>query len=84
VAEYVETTTIDIDRTVSYSNDTANYNQPTITFDPFAASGGTTNIKSITVTVTSSSGQEELEKEITLRGFSCNIGGYKLEEKDVN
>lgn len=83
-ANYIETTTIDINSTVSYSDDTTNYSQSTIAYDPFTASGGTTNIKSITVTVTSTSGEEELEKEITLRGFSCNIGGYKLEEKDVN
>ena len=81
-ANYVETTTIDINRTVSYSNDTADYNSSSIVYNPFTASGGTTNIKSITVTLTSSSGLEELEKNIVLRSFSCNIGGYKLEERD--
>lgn len=82
-ANYVETTTINIAREVQYSSDTADYNQATIMFDPFTASGGgTTNIKSITVTLTSTSGLDELEKEIILRAFSCNIGGYKLEEKD--
>ena len=85
-ADYIETTTIDINRTVSYSDDTANYNSSNFTYDPFnaPASGPTTNIKSITVTLTSSSGLDELDKEITLRAFTCNIGGYKLEEKDVN
>ena len=85
-ADYIETTTIDINRTVAYSDDTASYNSSNFTYDPFNAptSGPTTNIKSITVTLTSSSGLDELDKEITLRGFSCNIGAYKLEEKDVN
>ena len=80
--DYIETTTVDINRTLSYSSDTANYNTSSIVFNPFTASGGTTNIKSISVTLTSSSGVEELDKEITLRAFSCNIGGYKLEEKE--
>lgn len=81
VGNYVETTTVKIAREVAYSSDSANYNQSTITYDPFTASGGSSNIKSISVTLTSTSGEEELEKEITLRGFSCNIGGYKLEER---
>lgn len=86
IADTVEKSTININRTISYSTDStneANYNLQEITYDPFTTSGGTTtNIKSITVTVTSSSGQDELEKEITLRAFSCNIGGYKLEERN--
>lgn len=84
VADYIETSTINIDRDIVYSNDSANYNQSSITFDPsFTAAAGTTNIKSIIVTLTSSSAAEELnQKEITLRGFSCNIGGYKLEERE--
>ncbi len=83
-ADYIETTTINIARNVVYSDDTANYNQANIIFDPsFTDAGDTTNIKSITVTLTSNSTAEELnKKEITLRGFSCNIGGYKLEERE--
>jgi len=84
VADTVEKTTIKINKTISYSADTANYNQSSITFDPsFTNAGGTTNIKSIIVTLTSDSSAEELnQKEITLRAFSCNIGGYKLEERE--
>lgn len=85
VANYIETTTININTLISYSADgvTGGYNQSSITYDPFTAAGGTTtNIKSITATLTSISGQDELKKNIVLRGFSCNIGGYKLEEKD--
>ena len=85
-ADNVETTTIDINTTVYYSTDTVSggYNQPNITYNPFTSSGGsTTNIKTITVTLTSNSTATELnEKKIILRAFSCNIGGYKLEEKD--
>lgn len=84
-SDYVEDTTITIDPDLSYISDdiTGGYNQSSITYDPFTASVGTTNVKSITVTLTSS-GPEELDKEIILRAFSCNIGAYKLEEKDVN
>ena len=83
-ADNVETTTIDINRTVAYSDDNASYNSSSISYDPFASpsGSGSTNIKSITVTLTSTSGVDELDKEIILRAFSCNIGGYKLEERD--
>ncbi len=85
-ADNVEKTTdINISRTIAYSDDNASYNSSTgiISYDPFGSpTGSTTNIKSITVTLISNSGVEELDKEIILRAFSCNIGGYKLEEKD--
>jgi len=84
VADYIETATINIARNVVYSSDSANYNQSTITFNPsFSAAADTTNIKSIIVTLTSASSEEELnQKKITLRAFSCNIGGYKLDERE--
>ncbi len=87
----VETTTININTTFSYINDnpTGLSYQPgggTLNFDlDFTTATGTTNIKGITIKLTSNSSAEELNtKEIVLRAFSCNIGGYKLEEKDVN
>jgi len=40
-----------------------------------------TNIKNIKITLTSNSGVKELEKNIVLFAFSCNIGGYKRERK---
>lgn len=85
VADTVEKATIDIANSISYNTDTVTggYNQSSIVFSPFSnAPSGTTNIKSITVSLTSSSGVEELDKNITLRAFSCNIGGYKLEERE--
>jgi len=91
LVDYVEKDlTININTTVRYISDTASYNTSTLAFSPdFNTSSGTTssatstNIKRITVTLTSS-GPAELEKNIVLHAFSCNIGGYKLEEKDVN
>ena len=82
---YVETTTIDINTTVAYTIDnvtTGTYSQSTITYVPFTASAtSTSNIKSITVTLTSSSGVADLNKSIVLRAFSCNVGGYEFKER---
>ena len=87
----VETNTIDINITVDYISDAVgggSYTDPggdkKITFTPsFTSPSSTvsTNIKRITVELTSSSGIEELEKDIVLHAFSCNIGSYTLEEK---
>ena len=90
-ANYIETTTINIDRNVTYMGDApggGTYLDPTadnkLTFsDPFSAGlpSGTTNIKQISVTLTSTSTADELEKKIVLRAFTCNIGSYRLEER---
>jgi len=81
-SDYVEKNIL-ISTAVAYNLDSVSggYSQTTIQFSPFATSTDTTNIKSITVTLTSSSGVSELDKTIILRGFSCNIGGYQLEER---
>ncbi len=85
---YIETATIDITTSIAYNTDSpvsGGYNQSNIEFIPFNTNGNPTNIKEITAILTSSSTAEELnKKKIILRAFSCNIGGYKLEEKDVN
>lgn len=89
-ADNVETTTININAAVAYIPDSpgsGSYADPggdnKITFTPnFAAnSGSSTNIKRITVTLTSTSGVTELDKQIVLHAFSCNIGGYTLAER---
>ena len=67
--------------TVEYMDDTANYDSNSFTFNPFNTKSGTTNIKQITVRLTSDSGVSELSKDIVLRAFSCNIGSYHLERK---
>ncbi|EIF50966.1 hypothetical protein [Sulfurovum sp. AR] len=90
VADNVEKTTININAVVAYIPDTpgsGSYADPgadnKITFTPnFTANSGTsTNIKRITVTLTSTSGVTELDKQIILHAFSCNIGGYTLAER---
>jgi len=88
-ADYIEKEgNIMIIASVSYSKDgtgtsgAGNYNISDITYTPFQpATKPTANIKSIEVNLTSASGARELQKEIILRAFSCNIGSYKLEER---
>lgn len=82
--DYSEKSTVNIATGIAYTADSVSggYNQTSVTFVPFAAAAGaTTNIKSITVNVTSTSSVGELEKDIMLRAFSCNIGGYQFEER---
>lgn len=80
---YVEKTTVNINTVVNYSEDNVSggYNQGVINYTPFTAGTATTNIKQITVTLTSTTSIDELEKEIVLRAFSCNIGGYTYEKR---
>ena len=72
---------------VNYISDEANYNNSgskTLKFEnPFnnPAPNATSNIKFIKVTLTTRSPEIELEKNITLNAFSCNIGGYALHER---
>ncbi len=88
LVDYVEdTTTIRINTAVRYIADGTSTSN-SITFNPDFISAGTTtsasstNIKRITVTLTNTGAPEELDKTIVLHAFSCNIGGYQLEEKD--
>ena len=75
---------------VRYISDAPNGNSyntgtNTINFDAnfTQALGSTTSIKRISTTLTSDAASpDELDKTITLHAFSCNIGGYKLEERD--
>ncbi len=72
---------------VFYISDNTNYNPAgnTINFnaDFTQQSATTTNIKRISTTLTSDAASpDELDKTIILHAFSCNIGGYKLEERD--
>jgi hypothetical protein len=78
--DYVEKATVSIATQVTYGTDSANYDHASINFVP-ANQTGTTNIKNITVTLTSTSGVNELQKTIVMRAFSCNIGGYDYEKR---
>ena len=83
--DYIEKTTVNINTAVRYISDTVlgGYQQSTITFVPGTNAAGTSNIKEIVVTLTSTdtANADVLAKNIVLRAFSCNIGAYQLEER---
>ena len=83
VGDYIDTS-LQMAVAVTYISSPNAYNAETISFnDPFNSTpGGTTNIKSITTTVTSGTYDAELETNIQLRAFSCNIGTYELKERN--
>ena len=67
--------TITIATSVSYLNDAS-------TSPVGTSTAGTSNIKGITITLTSGAGAPtELQKEIILNAFSSNVGSYRLERK---
>jgi len=66
---------ISIHTTVSYLSDTS-----IATYSPSAGSA-TSNIKGISILLTTTNPAAELDKNITLNAFSCNIGSYELERK---
>ena len=73
---------VNINTAVTYGADSVGggYSQNIITFVPFSDANTTSNIKNIAVTLTSTSGISDLAKNIVLRAFSCNIGGYTLKK----
>jgi hypothetical protein len=76
---------LNINTAITYGADSVpgGYSQNIITYTPFGASASTTsNVKNITVTLTSTSGVADLTKNIVLRAFACNIGGYEFEERE--
>jgi len=74
--------TVEIATSVKYVSDTANYTKNfAYDFNYTSAPGDTTNIKAIKVTLTSSSNEKELEKEISMYAFSCNIGSYNYAKR---
>jgi len=77
---------ISMSTTLNYiSDDVVDYNASDITYNlNTASSTDTTNIKHIRVTLTSTSDVDELNKTIVLHAFSCNIGAYVPEEREVN
>jgi len=77
-------TSLQLTISVNYLLDTPtnNYQQASITYSqPFSqTTNNTTNIKAVTVTATSGSHDTELNTNVVLRAFSCNIGSYTLKE----
>jgi hypothetical protein len=76
--DYVEKSTVSISVNVKYISDTANYDAASVSFVPGTSGTGTTNIKWVDVTLTSSSGASELQKTIKLSAFACNVGAIPV------
>jgi hypothetical protein len=76
--------TVQIGTTINYVDDDADYDKEfAFNFDSGSAPAGTTNIKAINVILTSSSTEKELEKNIVMQAFSCNIGSYRYYRKAI-
>lgn len=73
--EYIDQS-ITMTNIIRYGDDTGiNFgNDPLVFNNPFNTSAGSTNIKLVSVQLTSTSGVEEYTKTITLSAFACNIG----------
>ena len=79
VGDYIDQN-INIVSRVYYGSDSTTYTTTTQFDNPFAnnAPGGTTNIKLIHVTLTTSTSATELAgKQIHMSAFMCNVGGHK-------
>ena len=76
VGEYVDTN-VSINTTVRYTKESNVLEDISTTISPYS------NIKAIKVNLTSNSGVEELEKNITFKAFSCNIGTYAIKGKKL-
>lgn len=80
--DYIEQSTVNIATAISFIADSASYASETVTYAPGTAAGGSSNIKYIQVTLTSSSDVDELDKTISLNAFACNVGGFTYESKE--
>ncbi len=86
VGDYVDNN-ITINTTVTYAEDNSSLGGTTYNLNGAIYSHKSipniSNIKFIRVTLTSNSSVEELEKNITLEAFSCNIGTYNIIGKSL-
>ncbi len=87
-SDYVEKNTTSIKTAVKYMPDmggASSFQTTSLIFNPDfttpVPAGKSSNIKLISVTLTSTSGIQELSKTIVLRSFGCNIGAVELEER---
>ena len=79
---------ISIATNVDYISDTAasgDWDETTVTFNfPTVPAGGTSNIKKITIELTTTSTADEIaDKKIVFNAFSSNIGSYELERREL-
>ena len=91
IGEYIDVN-LQIHTEINYANDIApdwdNNTNVTNTSSHISVihenvTGATTNIKFIQVNLTSDSNVTELEKDITMTAFSCNIGTFSIKGKSL-
>jgi len=88
IGDYVDVN-INMASTINYAEDRTDTGDTTLTGTTInlnnkinsTSIGGVSNIKFITVNLTSNSGVEELEKNISMEAFSCNIGTYVPQDR---
>ena len=83
--DYIEKDTVNMATSIRYINDmngSTSYNTQTFTYVPGGHPGSSTNVKQIKVTLTSTSGANELNKTIIFKAFSCNIGGIAYAHRE--
>lgn len=83
--DYLEKTTVHMHDEVVYADDRTIYNTSTMNyiFKPNGNMTSSTNIKRVSVSLTSSHASPELQKNITLHAFSCNLGSYNYYKKKI-
>lgn len=79
---YIGKGSVNINTSITYGSDSADYTTSTITFTPLAGTA-TSNIKNIDVTVSTFSSDADLNSSITMHAFSCNIGGIAYERRQL-
>ena len=70
-----------IDQTMTIATAVGYLDDGTLSPVGTSATGATSNIKGITITLTSGGTTPELQKTVKLNAFSSNIGSYELERK---
>lgn len=70
-----------VDQTMTIATAVGYLNDGTLSPVGTSATGATSNIKGITITLTSGGTTPELQKTVKLNAFSSNIGSYELERK---
>ncbi len=85
--DYLEKASVNITMTVQYITDSATYSSSTVAYAPgTVVVGSSTNIKQITANLTSNpagSSDHSLDTNITLKAFSCNIGGFEYAHRTM-
>ncbi len=84
--DYLEKNRVSIATTIQYISDSTTYNSQIVSYTPGATSPTSTNIKQIVANLTSNPGgtsNHSLDTHVTLKAFSCNIGGIEYAHRTM-